>query len=74
MIPPPPRAGGEAHRRERDSGEEEEEEEGGRFPAQYSLFSHFSMDTDVWHMERLLQGGGRDGKFSISPCFSCTRC
>lgn len=36
----PPQAGGEARRRERDSGEE-----GGRFPAQYILYSHFSMDT-----------------------------
>ena len=46
----PPQAGGEAHGRERDSGEEEVEEEGGRFPAQYSLFSHFSMDTmyGIW--------------------------
>ena len=44
----PPQAGGEAHGRERDSGEEEVE--GGRFPAQYSLFSHFSMDTmyGIW--------------------------
>lgn len=51
--------------------------EGGRFPALYSLCSHFSMDTMYGICSVFFEGssfkGGRGGKFSIPRCYFTTK-
>lgn len=56
----PPQAG-EAHRRER---------EGGRFPAQYSLHSHFSMDTMYGIWSGFFRGAHIKVDVAVSSIFS----